>query len=247
MTLENFFLSSLLLVAGSGYQVTREYALHDLAEGSTFLYHDSEVVPVDNSPAKVADAYYLNVYQEKEVADEAVPLVNFGTHFVFEPTTIIWFQETTAAITYSGQETVTGTLSAKAEIGFDIEGLGKLTTGISPSVSQSLSFGMSYTKTITVKNTEQIYVDGVTNPFGGYAFCYCTVSAAQYYFFYSHSRYTNYDKQEMYQTKLLYENVDGHIVLPNQSNYYFYQKFYFADYKEYYSFVNKWGLNDENS
>ena len=62
-------------------------------------------------------------------------------------------------------------------------------------------------------------------------------------FFYSHSRYTNYDKQEMYQTKLLYENVDGHVVLPSKSAYFF-QLFYFKDYKDYNSFLDKWGLEN---
>ena len=135
------------------------------------------------------------------------------------------------------------TLGAKVETEFDFGGFAKLTEGISSDYSASLSYGVSYTETISIKNEEQIYVDGTKNSFGGYTYCYCTVSAAQYYFFYSHSRYTNYDKQEMYQTKLLYENVDGHVVLPSKSAYFF-QLFYFKDYKDYNSFLDKWGLEN---
>ena len=75
------------------------------------------------------------------------------------------------------------TLGAKVETEFDFGGFAKLTEVISSDYSTSLSYGFSYIEPISIKNEEQIYVDGTKNPFGGYTYCYCTVSATQNYFF----------------------------------------------------------------
>ncbi len=79
MTLSNLVLSSLLLANSTGWRVERIHALHDLSDNASFIYGKSILIPEGNSTSKIGNSYYLSVYQEKEIADTAVPLRILGT------------------------------------------------------------------------------------------------------------------------------------------------------------------------
>ncbi len=244
MSFENVVLTTALLLSSGAYRVTRSYSKNDKDPNATLVYRQSIIVPDESTGlSKVADYYCVEVYCEKDYSSTAIPLSQIGYAVdVSSPTTIQWSKEDVSSWTYSGSATVSASLSRGVEAGFDFDGFAKLTGGITGSVSESLSFGLSYTASVGTSTTVSQYVDGVENPFGVYALYYCILSSSQYYFNYIHRRYNNYDKQEMYQTKLLYEDVDTHIVLPSANNYIM-NTYCFNTYQEYIDFNSQWCLN----
>lgn len=247
MSFENVVLTTALLLSSGTYRVTRSYAKHDMDPNATLVYRQSIIVPDESTGlSNVADYYRVEVYCEKDYSSTAIPLSQVGCVVDLTspqtPTTVEWSKENVSSWTYSGSASVSTSLSQGVEAGFDFAGFAKLSGGITKNISASLCFGLSYTTSIGEMTTVSKYVDGVENPYGVYALYYCILSASQYYFNYVHTRYNNYDKQEMYQTKLLYEDVDTHVFLPSTNDYVL-KPFYFSSYQEYTNFKTQWCLN----
>jgi len=243
MTFENVLLATTLLMSGSSAKVTRCNAKNDMEPNATLVYSKSETIPDESSELnKIADYYQLKVYCEKDYPSTAIPLAIVGYPIeVFSPATIGWDKSNSETVTYSGNVSLTKSIETNVQSEFDLKGFIKLSAGIKSSTSVELSFGVSYSKTVSEETHYSMYIDGVENPFGIYVYCYSTLSASQYYVYYSHLRYNNYDKQEMYQTKLIYEDVDSHVYLPG-NNAFLLKPFHLDNYSDYQDFINKYNL-----
>ncbi len=104
------------------------------------------------------------------------------------------------------------------------------------------SYGISYSTTNIASVTHTLHVDGKTNPYGVYCLAYCSTTTDKYYYYFSHSRFSNYDQPGEYQTLYLYENIDGHIYLPREKTAYVNKIYYFSTIEKYNDFVEDYSL-----
>lgn len=242
MSFEILLLSCTILLSESSAKVTRCNAKNDKASDATLVYRTSKTIPDNTSGLnKIADHYRLEIYSEENNIS-TIPLSIVGRAIrIYSPSTIQWNESNQETVSYSGAVSVTSVLQNAVQAEFDLSGFAKLTAGITESVSPSLSFGLSYSRSFSESMTYRKYIDGETNPFGIYVFCYCTLSSSQYYFYYTHTKYNNYDKQEMYQTKLVYEDVDAHVFLSN-TDAFLLSDFHFDTESDYLAFLRKYHL-----
>lgn len=223
--------------------VVRDYAKRDMASGASLVYSKSLLIPDESKKIdKVADYYNLNIYCESS-EDEIVPL-----KFIFDPEivesqiTLTFSQSEEIKIDYQGSASFDLGLSKNIRGEIDLLGLAKIKKEIGLSSNLNLSFGYNYSRSKVKFRSSSIYVDGINNKFGVYAYAYCTTNASKYYAHYLHMNYSNYDEQDMYRTYMLIEQVDGHFYLANSNSNFANKLFYFETIEEYNEFCYKWGL-----
>ncbi len=238
------FLGAVTLLTSGYPTVYHEYATSHPKNGASLLFDSSVVVPDTNpkySGSKIADSYYLTIYKEKSNGLTPLKLLTSPT-YVTKQTTITFSESDQITTTFSGSKTLSVGLTSKVTAELDRKGIVKLGGEISTSYDQDLTYGYQYSNTNISLLSESIYIDGVNNKYGVYAYAFCSTSSISYYATYSHSRYTNYDQDGKYQTRLLYENCDGRFSLGDRKSTYINHLYYFESLSAYEQFCSDWGL-----
>lgn len=223
--------------------VIKDYAKKDMDSGATLVYSKAEVVPDESQKgSKIADSYDLRIYCES-INNELIPLKFISTpNYVTKISTLSFSQSEQTTKKYYGSASIDLGLSKNAGAEIDLSGLAKVKEEITISANLNLSFGYRYSNTHIESETFSIYIDGVTNKFGIYAYAYCSSSGSKYYANYVHMNYSNYDQQDIYKTYFLIERVDGHFFLPNSGSTFCNYLYYFETLNEYNDFCSKWSL-----
>ncbi len=222
--------------------VKHEYANSHPSSGAIICFSDSKIIPDESkTEEKIADCYGLTIYSES--TSDLTPL-----KFITSPTyinkkeTLLVSSSIQTTHSYSASKSIEESITKKATAGIDIKGVAKVGAEISTSQSINLAYGYQYSVSNINLISESIYIDGIENKFGIYAYAFCATSATQYYAYYYHTRYSNYDQSSMYQTTFLYENADVRFSLPNQNTHYSNHLYFFETTDSYNSFCNQWNL-----
>ena len=207
--------------------------------GASIEFSDSVIVPDSSvTTGKVADCYGLTLYKESQSELTPLEFITSPT-FINKKETLSVSESIQISKSYSASKSVENSFNKKASGGIELKGIAKIGGEISTTSSVNLSYGYQYTVSNIRLNTETIVIDGVENKFGVYAFAYCAANATQYYAYYYHKRYSNYDQPARYQTLFLYENADTRFSLPNQNSHYANHLYYFETIAEYNNFCKK--------